>query len=529
MAAQVSRVLTTAVCFGQARSFDTGLDAIGRPGRHRKHCHHRHQCSYCCRQFRDHAFRRVHEDLWALQVGVLWSCVNRSIKEGRNSTPLCAPIATDAHRKGEGFSVAPCRSRVGLNTGCGDACHHHFHCDYRAAWREGRESGPRGGPGLAAWRESRGSGLGRGADYPVACRERRGSGLGGGADYPGAWRERRGSGLGGGLDSSWLRVDDRAEVGVSMSIVRRSGDDSGRTSNEGLGPIDGHGGDDMEYASGQVVVVTRERGKNGKLMDLLGAQGVECLELPLIEYVDGPDSPKLVKALQAEEWAWVILTSPEAASVFLQNWEKAGRPALRMAVVGSGTGQVLLDAAAIAATQGLNGEGELLTIGFQPSKAQGVYLAAELPLPDLSPSPSPSAAPPSVATDVGVSRKVLYPASVKASHELEEGLAKRGFAVTRLNTYSTETVRQLDRDRFARAVRSPVITFASPTAVRAWISHVADAQCEWDGVAACIGSTTAEAAMRAGVKRVVYPTSPGMNGWVDVIMQALQQNEVARI
>ena len=48
----------------------------------------------------------------------------------------------------------------------------------------------------------------------------------------------------------------------------------------------------------------------------------------------------LVLAEQAAEFDWVCITSPEAANVFLEGWRQAGRPTVRLAVVGGGTGQV---------------------------------------------------------------------------------------------------------------------------------------------------------------------------------------------
>jgi uroporphyrinogen-III synthase len=46
------------------------------------------------------------------------------------------------------------------------------------------------------------------------------------------------------------------------------------------------------------VVVTRERGKNGKLIKALETLGIQCVELPLIEHRTGPDLPKLVHILR---------------------------------------------------------------------------------------------------------------------------------------------------------------------------------------------------------------------------------------
>jgi uroporphyrinogen-III synthase len=37
------------------------------------------------------------------------------------------------------------------------------------------------------------------------------------------------------------------------------------------------------------VVVTREKGKNGKLVKALQQHHINCIELPLIEHAGGPD------------------------------------------------------------------------------------------------------------------------------------------------------------------------------------------------------------------------------------------------
>lgn len=52
---------------------------------------------------------------------------------------------------------------------------------------------------------------------------------------------------------------------------------------------------------------------------------------------------------QAAEFDWVCITSPEAASVFLEGWRAAGRPPVRLAVVGAGTAKTFEEAAASGA------------------------------------------------------------------------------------------------------------------------------------------------------------------------------------
>lgn len=73
-------------------------------------------------------------------------------------------------------------------------------------------------------------------------------------------------------------------------------------------------------------MVTRERGKNDKLMKRLHQRGISVLELPLVETAVGPDRSELPDALTAGDHDWVIVTSPESASVFLQGWREAGKP-----------------------------------------------------------------------------------------------------------------------------------------------------------------------------------------------------------
>ena len=41
---------------------------------------------------------------------------------------------------------------------------------------------------------------------------------------------------------------------------------------------------------------------------------------------------------------------------------------------------------------------------------------------------------------------------------------------------------------------------------------------------ACIGSTSARAAENLGLQRIYFPENPGVDGFVDSIMQALQES-----
>nr|XP_011458952.1 PREDICTED: uroporphyrinogen-III synthase, chloroplastic isoform X1 [Fragaria vesca subsp. vesca]XP_011458953.1 PREDICTED: uroporphyrinogen-III synthase, chloroplastic isoform X1 [Fragaria vesca subsp. vesca]XP_011458954.1 PREDICTED: uroporphyrinogen-III synthase, chloroplastic isoform X1 [Fragaria vesca subsp. vesca] len=243
------------------------------------------------------------------------------------------------------------------------------------------------------------------------------------------------------------------------------------------------------------VVVTRERGKNAKLIASLAKQGISCLELPLIQHTRGPDRDRLSTVLTADTvFDWIVITSPEAGSVFLESWKDAGTPNVKVGVVGAGTASVFEEVLQSSKTS--------LSLAFVPSKATGKVLASELPR----------------------SRKdkctVLYPASAKAGNEIEEGLSNRGFEVTRLNTYTTGPVDHVDQMVLKQALSAPVVAVASPSAVRAWVNLISESE-QWNNSVACIGETTAKAARRLGLRNVYYPVQPGLEGWVDSIVEAL--------
>ncbi|KAM5565640.1 uroporphyrinogen-III synthase, chloroplastic [Rosa sericea] len=243
------------------------------------------------------------------------------------------------------------------------------------------------------------------------------------------------------------------------------------------------------------VVVTRERGKNAKLITSLAKQGISCLELPLIQHTREPDRDRLSTLLTDTVFDWIVITSPEAGSVFLESWKAAGTPNVKVGVVGAGTASVF--------EQVLQSSKKSLSLAFVPSK--GKVLASELPK----------------------NRKdkctVLYPASAKAGNEIEEGLSNRGFEVTRLNTYTTGPVDHVDQIVLKQALSAPVVAVASPSAVRAWVNLISESE-QWNNSVACIGETTAKAARRLGLRNVYYPVQPGLEGWVDSIVEALGAN-----
>ncbi|XP_021283828.1 uroporphyrinogen-III synthase, chloroplastic isoform X2 [Herrania umbratica] len=277
------------------------------------------------------------------------------------------------------------------------------------------------------------------------------------------------------------------------------------------------------HTSNPKVVVTRERGKNFKLMDALFAMifpfsncelrqiygsngtffavaelGINCLEFPLIQHAQGPDFDRLASVLSETAFDWIIITSPEAGSVFLEAWKAAGTPSVRVGVVGAGTASIFDNL--------IQSSKHSLNVAFAPSKATGKVLASELP------------------KDGNRRCTVLYPASVKASNEIEEGLSSRGFQVMRLNTYTTVVVDHVDQIVLEKALSVPVVAVASPSAVQAWVNLISKPD-SWSNSVACIGETTASAAKRLGLRNVYFPAQPGLDGWVGSILEALRAHD----
>ncbi|KAK9867064.1 hypothetical protein WJX84_009554 [Apatococcus fuscideae] len=211
--------------------------------------------------------------------------------------------------------------------------------------------------------------------------------------------------------------------------------------------------------------------------------------MPLIFSANGPDKQSLPEELKLI-WNWIVLTSPEAAAVFLEGWQQAGRPQVRIAVVGQGTANIL------EAFPGFDKK----SIAFMPTKADGQTLASTLP-----------------GQREGVT--VLYPASVKAPTDVQDILKSRGFICKMIRTYTTKTVERLTSEQQEAASSAQVVTFASPSAIKAWVSHCGGLDSQKP--VACIGKTTGNAAKKLGLLHVFHPDNPGISGFVDAIMEAL--------
>jgi len=313
-----------------------------------------------------------------------------------------------------------------------------------------------------------------------------------------------------------------------------------------------------------VVVLTREDGKNASMTEELENRAglstgrMKLMELPALECVrleGGCEDIKRALRQCGDErdcaYDWIVVTSPEGATVFAELYAQAGggRP-VRIAAVGAATARSLVQAS-----------GGALEASFMPSRAIGAALCKELPerkSTDVSRAPvterrqplraggeawrSPriwrrretkagtseeekTAAPP----EENSSLRILYCASQRANDGIEKGLSARGFSVVRGDAYTVRAAESVDVSLLQAEIdRSGVtrvlLTFASPSAVQAWLDLVpasADHMRTAAAAACCIGETTAMACCNAGFHRVYYSDKPGVDGWAAAVDAAM--------
>jgi len=223
-------------------------------------------------------------------------------------------------------------------------------------------------------------------------------------------------------------------------------------------------------------VVLLTRGKDRALLERLAALGIEAAEVALLEQVDLPALALLSEKLGEADW--VAVTSKEGARRLLLAWERAGRPPLRVAAVGEGTGEVLRRGG--------------LPPAFLPQRATAKDLAEGFP----------------------EARQVLFVAGDLAGEDLERGLLARGIPVERLPVYATRE-RALSLEEVALLQRAEVVALFSPSGARAFACWTPRRP-----KAACIGPSTAKEALRLGFP-VWEAEEPGLQGLIQAILKAL--------
>lgn len=291
------------------------------------------------------------------------------------------------------------------------------------------------------------------------------------------------------------------------------------------------------------ILLTRESGKNDKIRKAIEKKWnnenmihsysstdidipyrINIMEIPCIEHTDGDDYNILKSTiLQQPQWDYIIVTSPEAASVLLSQWPYKTKDEVynhKIVAVGVATEQVLRAGG--------------ISVDFVPTKATAQTLIHELPFISSSNS------------STGVCH-VLYPASARAENTIQNGLQiirseinpNEIFHVKRLNTYDTITSiwnykqqeqvlswlsSSSDQQQHKNHV---IVTVGSPSSLNGWLLNTNN--CTNVNVA-CIGETSQKECLKYGWDNtnIYYPIDkPGIDGWMKSIEHAVHDVIIA--
>jgi uroporphyrinogen-III synthase len=253
--------------------------------------------------------------------------------------------------------------------------------------------------------------------------------------------------------------------------------------------------------SGLSVVVTRPKEGTDDLEDALLAAGAAVVAFPVVQIADPDDGGAALAAAVARlsAYRWVVFTSANAVRRFVA--AARGGPALhelrrlggvQFAAVGPATAAALADRDLVA------------DLVAERANAEGLGEVF------------PAVAPPHGA--------VLFPASAGARPTLPAALRAKGWAVDEVVAYRTVPVPQPSADVVAQLERADAVTFASPSAVEAYVSLRSagrDERLPVPAVVACIGPVTARAARRAGLDVAAVASDASATGLVDALAAVL--------
>ena len=250
-----------------------------------------------------------------------------------------------------------------------------------------------------------------------------------------------------------------------------------------VGPVAALGasppGDAASYPgalAGRSVVVTRSGTRAGGLVGALERVGATVVEVPLTRQVDAADGGAALRAAAAavHDEAWVVLTSINAVDRFMAELPDARALAgVLVAAVGPATADALRMA------------------GIEPDLVPAEHSARGL-VEEFPDAPA------------GGRRRVLFPCADLTANIVTDGLAQKGWDVTRVEAYRTVPLSAPEPAVLARVARSDALVLTAASSVRAFtaLRTPEGAAVPAPAHVVCIGTTTAAAAREAGLSGV---------------------------
>ncbi len=246
---------------------------------------------------------------------------------------------------------------------------------------------------------------------------------------------------------------------------------------------------DPRPLQGRSVVVTRAPAQAPMLTRALAAAGARVIELPVIDIAEVPEERESLQraADSVADYQWLAFTSANAVERFLpllRDVRSLG--STQVAAVGRAT------ANALARHQ--------LVADLVPARSNAEGLVDELP----------------PAEGGG---RVLFVKAAGAGGALGAGLAAKGWDVDEVVAYRTVDAAPPRAEVAATVAEADVVTFASPSAVSAYLRlrDTAGRALAVPPVVACIGSSTSVAARSAGLSVAVEPSMATMEALVVAI------------
>ena len=232
--------------------------------------------------------------------------------------------------------------------------------------------------------------------------------------------------------------------------------------------------------SSRTVVVTRASEQSADLVAALRNVGATVFEMPLIAIAEPVDGGAVRDAALAKiaSYDWLVVTSPNGArrvAPFLATCSSTPR----VAVIGEATQQAL---------------GVLNAL--LPSRSTGEGLVDEFPIG---------------------SGEVLVVQGENADPTVYEGIAAKGWRVTRVNAYRTVAVVP-SADERNQAVAAEAVVFASGSSVRSWVEVCGP---HFPGQVVVIGPVTKKVAESLGVRVDAVALEPTPRGIVDALVKLM--------
>lgn len=224
--------------------------------------------------------------------------------------------------------------------------------------------------------------------------------------------------------------------------------------------------------SGVRVLLTGTEAMCQKQQEVLKEEGAEAISFSLIR-TKRLRSEKLTQAIsKLSGYSWLVFTSSNGVELFFEELKENHKDIrslcdIRFAVIGSGTKDAL--------------EAKGIYADFVPAKYSSKDLAAEW-IPELT------------SND-----RVLLLRAEEASQELTRALEQAAIPYEAIPLYTTEVDRRKEEELKRVLGKVDYITFASASAVKAFVSMAGDLE-QLKAKIICIGPVTERAAAAAGLK-----------------------------